>query len=113
MISWFIRNLFIAYIKQTLIPNNNYVIYVEGFNDFVDEFRFFLADKFSRQRNKHGAPDVLHLNHDGKRRLARLIKRSIFSRTDKKQGSQANYSSSRRATPGALMPSSVGFQNQV
>lgn len=104
---------FIAYIKQTLIPNNNYVIYVEGFNDFVDEFRFFLADKFSRQRNKHGAPDVLHLNHDGKRRLARLIKRSIFSRTDKKQGSQANYSSSRRATPGALMPSSVGFQNQV
>jgi len=54
------------------------VVYVGGFERFAHNH--VLADDLSKQYDRHGRPDILHLNKSGARVLAGLIKRSIFFR---------------------------------
>ena len=61
-----------------LIPSCKYVVYVGGFERFAHNH--VLADDLSKQYDRHGRPDILHLNKSGARVLAGLIKRSIFFR---------------------------------
>ncbi|KAL5246868.1 hypothetical protein ACHWQZ_G018912 [Mnemiopsis leidyi] len=61
-----------------LVPSCKNVVYVEGFEKFAHNH--VLADELSKQFDRHGRPDMLHLNRSGARVLAGLIKHSIFLR---------------------------------
>lgn len=61
-----------------LIPKSKDVVYVEGFERFA--CNHVLADELSKQYDRHGRPDILHLNNSGARVLAGLIKRCVFFR---------------------------------
>ena len=61
-----------------LVPSCRNVVYVEGFEKFAHNH--VLADELSKQFDRHGRPDMLHLNRSGARVLAGLIKHSIFLR---------------------------------
>ena len=67
---------FCRMVKTYLVPSNQGVIYVNGFNGFLNNNNM-LSDQYSRMRNKNGHPDILHLNRAGTKLLARLIKRTI------------------------------------
>ena len=54
------------------------VICVGGFNQFA--YNHMLADELSREFDRHGRRDILHLNRSGTRVLAGLIKQSVFFR---------------------------------
>ena len=55
------------------------VICVGGFNQFAD-WNHMLAEELSRELDKWGNRDILHLNVTGTRVLAGLIKQSVFFR---------------------------------
>ena len=61
-----------------LVPSCKNVVYVGGFEKFAHNH--VLADELSKQFDRHGRPDMLHLNRSGARVLAGLIKHSIFLR---------------------------------
>jgi hypothetical protein len=61
-----------------LVPFSRNVVYVEGFEKFA--CNHVLADELSKQFDRYGRPDTLHLNRLGARVLAGLIKQSIFLR---------------------------------
>ena len=52
---------------------------MDGFEKFADQ-NHTLAWELSTPVDKHGNPDMLHLNRYGIKLLASLIKRSIFLR---------------------------------
>ena len=61
-----------------LFPSCKDVEYVEGFQHFV--CNRVLTAELSMYLDKHGRPDMLHLNRAGARVLAGLIKQSVFLR---------------------------------
>ena len=61
-----------------LIPTCKGVVEVEGFLRFA--CNHVLADDLSKQYDRNGRPDMLHLNRSGARVLAGLIKYSVFFR---------------------------------
>ena len=61
-----------------LFPSCKDVEYVEGFRNFV--CNRVLTAELSMYLDKHGRPDMLHLNRAGARVLAGLIKQSVFLR---------------------------------
>ena len=61
-----------------LVPTCGGVVYVEGFERLA--CNHVLADELSKQFDRNGRPDTLHLNRLGARVLAGLIKRSVFLR---------------------------------
>ena len=62
-----------------LIQTCNRVQYVSGFEKFANQ-NHVLAWELAKPVDKHGNPDMLHLNRSGVRLLASLIKQSIFLR---------------------------------
>ena len=71
-------DIFNRLIYFDLIPTCSGVVYVEGFERFA--CNHVLADNLSKQFDRHGRPDTLHLNRSGARVLASLIKQSVFLR---------------------------------
>ena len=61
-----------------LVPTCKDVVCVDGFWKFA--CNHVLADELSKPFDRHGRPDVLHLNRSGVRMLAGLIKQSVFLR---------------------------------
>ena len=55
---------------------------VGGFHGFADH-NGMLVDRLSKTLDRHGGPDMLHLNTYGARVLAGLIKSPIFFRLNK------------------------------
>ena len=62
-----------------LIQTCKRVQYVDGFEKFSDQ-NGNLAWELAKPVDRHGKPDMLHLNRSGVRLLASLIKQSIFLR---------------------------------
>ncbi len=69
-------------IFNDLVNSELRVIHVFGFARLLDRFEL-LAENFSRNVNKYGQKDVLHLNHAGTRLVANLIKTAVFLRLNK------------------------------
>ena len=71
-----------------LTQNYKGVQCVDGFEKFADH-NHILAWELAKPTDRHGNPDILHLNRSGVRILASLIKHSIFLRlhngVDKRQ----------------------------
>ena len=90
---------------------------VDGFIVFADNNEL-LAGHLSKAVDKHGNPDLLHLNRSGVRILAGLIKRCIFSRLHggrdrRRQTSRVDgrlYSSVTRGMPAPRLPGEDGCQ---
>ena len=61
-----------------LIPSCRDVVYVESFERFARNH--VLADDLSKQYDRLGRPDTLHLNRSGARLLASFIKHAVFLR---------------------------------
>ena len=61
-----------------LLPKCKDVVRVKGFMKFA--CNQVLADELSKQFDKNGRPDTLHLNKSGARVLAGLIKQTVFTR---------------------------------
>ena len=66
-------------IRQQLVPKLCGVRYVPGFDRFLDT-DWNLSRDLSKQVDRYGQPDILHLNSQGTRVLARLIKQCIFQK---------------------------------
>jgi hypothetical protein len=71
-------DIFNRLIHFDLLRTSKDVLCVGGFNQFA--CNHMLADELSRQFDRHGRPDVLHINRSGTRVLAGLIKQSVFFR---------------------------------
>jgi alkylated DNA repair dioxygenase AlkB len=71
-------NTFNRLVYENLVPTCKDVVYVDGFIGFARDH--VLSSELSRQFDKNGRQDILHLNHLGARVLAGLIKRSVFLR---------------------------------
>jgi alkylated DNA repair dioxygenase AlkB len=71
-------NAFNRLIHFDLLPTCKDVVCVKGFEKFACNYG--LADELSKQFDRHGRPDTLHLNKLGARVLAGLIKQSVFIR---------------------------------
>ena len=61
-----------------MVPTCKDVVCVDRFWKFARNH--VLADELSKPFDRHGRPDVLHLNRSGVRMLAGLIKQSVFLR---------------------------------
>ena len=61
-----------------LLPTCKDVVRVKGFMKFA--CNRVLAEELSKQFDRNGRPDTLHLNKSGARVLAGLIKQSVFTR---------------------------------
>ena len=66
-------------IRHQLVPKLCGVRYVPGFDRFLDT-DWKLSRDLSKQVDRYGQPDILHLNSQGTRVLARLIKQCIFQK---------------------------------
>ena len=71
-------DIFNRLIYFDLVPTCEGVQYVEGFEKFAQDH--VLAWELSKPFDRHGRPDMLHLNRSGARVLAGLLKHSIFLR---------------------------------
>ena len=71
-------DIFNRLIHYDLLVTCKDVVCVGGFNQF--SCNGMLAGELSKQSDRHGRPDVLHLNRLGTRVLAGLIKQSVFFR---------------------------------
>ena len=71
-------NTFNRLIHFDLVPACKGVVYVDGFMRFARNH--LLADELSKQFDRYGRQDTLHLNKPGTRVLAGLIKHSVFLR---------------------------------
>ena len=68
-------------IFSDLIQGDLNVQYVHGFDSFLDDAGSgLLASNLSRQFDRHGKLDTLHLNRSGIRILAGFIKQSVFAK---------------------------------
>ena len=83
-------------IFEDLIKRDLNVQCVWGFDDFLDgDGSGLLSRNLSKEYNRHNQPDILHLNLSGIRRLAGLIKQSVFSRFKGGKVSERKAGSSR------------------
>lgn len=71
---------FIDLIREQLLPKNFGVQLVNGFNDFLDNNTGLLCQTLSRELDKFGRPDFLHLNRRGVAKLAILIRNTVLLR---------------------------------
>ena len=66
-------------IMNELIPSNYGASFLDGFQNFLDE-NGLLSHDLSRERNKNGRLDFLHLNWKGLAKLGSLIKNTVLLR---------------------------------
>ena len=78
-----------AMIRHQLVPKLCGVRYVPGFDRFLDT-DWKLSRDLSKQVDRYGQPDILHLNSQGTRVLARLIKQCIFRKGENQTSTRVN-----------------------
>ena len=71
---------FIDLIRRELLPKNFGVQMVDGFDDFLDNNTGLLCQALSREFDKYGRPDVLHLNWKGVAKLSVMIRNTVLLR---------------------------------
>ena len=76
-------------VKNELVPEFSDVRYVSGFDRFVDSQELLSRD-LSRTVDRYGRPDILHLNSQGTRILASLIKQTMFQKDSRVRAHSRN-----------------------
>ena len=90
-------------LKNEFIPEFSGVRYVSGFERFLDHQQLLSRD-LSRPVDRYGRPDILHLNAQGTRTVASLIKQCIFQREGRKDRGPQSRSQSVREPPASGRP---------
>ena len=89
----YLNNLFFT----DLVQRDLGVQSVSGFNSFLERDKSgLLAKDLSREFDKQGMPDILHLNISGTRLLAKFIKHTVFGKSNQGNRGSLNISRSYR-----------------